>query len=78
MPHLGSLPPRRWRQDNLPDAAAMIATLVERDLPFYDPAIGEPAVAALNRFAQSLGLLTAAVPYDRVVATGFRSLWHGA
>ena len=60
-----------------PDAAAMIATLVERDLPFYDPAIAEPTVAALNAFAQALGLLTAPVPYEQVVATPFRPLWHG-
>jgi NitT/TauT family transport system substrate-binding protein len=60
-----------------PDAAAMIATLVEQDLPFYDPAIAEPAVTALNDFAQGLGLLTAAVPYEQVVATRFRPLWHG-
>jgi NitT/TauT family transport system substrate-binding protein len=59
-----------------PDAAAMIATLVEQDLPFYDPAIAEPAVAALNAFAHSLGLLTAPVPYEQVVATRFRPLWH--
>jgi NitT/TauT family transport system substrate-binding protein len=60
-----------------PDAAAMIATLVEQDLPFYEPAIAEPTVAALNGFAHSVGLLTAAVRYEQVVATGFRSLWQG-
>jgi hypothetical protein len=55
----------------------MIATLVEQDLPFYDPAIAEPAVAALNSFAEGLGLLTAAVPYEQMVATRFCPLWHG-
>jgi NitT/TauT family transport system substrate-binding protein len=60
-----------------PDAAAMIATLVAQDLPFYEPAIAEPAVAALNDFAQGLGLLTAPVPYEQVVATRFRPLWQG-
>jgi hypothetical protein len=55
----------------------MIATLVQQDLPFYDPAITEPAVDALSSFAQGLGLLTAAVPYEQVVATRFRPLWHG-
>jgi NitT/TauT family transport system substrate-binding protein len=60
-----------------PDAAAMIATLIERDLPFYDPSIPEPAVTALNGFAQGLGLLTTVVPYEQVVATRFCSLWHG-
>jgi hypothetical protein len=55
----------------------MIAPLVEQDLPFYGPAIAEPAVAALNDFAHSMGLLTGAVPYEQVVAAGFRPLWHG-
>jgi ABC-type nitrate/sulfonate/bicarbonate transport system substrate-binding protein len=58
-----------------PAAAEIIATVVERDLPFYDPAIGEGAVAAMNGFARSLGLLAAPVAYDDVVATRFRSLW---
>jgi hypothetical protein len=55
----------------------MIAPLVEQDLPFYEPAIAEPAVTALNDFAHSMGLLTGAVPSEQVVATGFRPLWHG-
>jgi ABC-type nitrate/sulfonate/bicarbonate transport system substrate-binding protein len=58
-----------------PPAAELIATLVERDLPFYDPTISEAAVAATNRFAQALGLLTAPVGYDDVVAKGVRGLW---
>jgi NitT/TauT family transport system substrate-binding protein len=60
-----------------PEAAAMIETVVEQDLPFYDPVIAESAVAALNRFALGLGLLTAPVPYEQVVATCFRLFWHG-
>ena len=58
-----------------PDAAGIIATLVERDLPFYDPAISEEAVAAMNRFARATGHLSAPVPYEQVVATQFRDLW---
>jgi NitT/TauT family transport system substrate-binding protein len=60
-----------------PDAAAMIATLVEGDLPFYDPAIAESAVDAMNRFAHDLGLVMGPVPYEQVVAKRFRPLWHG-
>ena len=60
-----------------PEAAAMITTVVTRDLPFYDPVIAESAVDALNRFALGLGLLTGPVPYEQVVATRFRPLWHG-
>jgi hypothetical protein len=50
---------------------------VERDLPFYDPAIGERAVSVMNSFGRSIGLLTAPVTYEDVVATCFRSLWAG-
>jgi NitT/TauT family transport system substrate-binding protein len=59
------------------DAAELIASVVQRDLPFYDPVISEPAVAALNRFAQSIGHLSGTVAYDRVVAVQFRNLWRG-
>jgi len=59
-----------------PDAAELIATIVERDLPFYDPTISEDSVVALNRFAQSVGLLPGPVPYEQVVAVGFRDLWR--
>jgi ABC-type nitrate/sulfonate/bicarbonate transport system substrate-binding protein len=58
-----------------PAASEIIAAVVERDLPFYDPAIGEPAVSVMNGFARSLGLLTAPVSYEDTVATRFRDLW---
>jgi NitT/TauT family transport system substrate-binding protein len=60
-----------------PTEAGLIAELIERDLPFYDPAISEAAVTELNRFAQAVGLLAGPVPYDDVVATRFRHLWNG-
>ncbi|MGH7833394.1 MAG: ABC transporter substrate-binding protein [Candidatus Binatia bacterium] len=59
-----------------PEAAELIATVVERDLPFYNPVISEAAVAALNRFSESVGLLSGAVPYEQVVAVRFRDLWR--
>jgi ABC-type nitrate/sulfonate/bicarbonate transport system substrate-binding protein len=61
-----------------PAAAEIIAPIVERDLPFYDPVVGESAVASMNRFAQAIGLLSGPVAYDAVVATRFRSLWNAA
>jgi NitT/TauT family transport system substrate-binding protein len=61
-----------------PAASEIIAAVVERDLPFYDPAIGEPAVSVMNGFARSLGLLTAPVSYEDTVATRFRDLWLGS
>lgn len=59
-----------------PEATTMISTIVERDLPFYDPVIYPEAVAALNQFAQSAGLLPGPVPYEQVVAVRFRDLWR--
>ncbi|MGH7846047.1 MAG: ABC transporter substrate-binding protein [Candidatus Binatia bacterium] len=63
---------RRFPQE----AAELIASIVERDLPFYDPVIYEEAVARLNRFAQSVGHLTRPAPYEQVVAVRFRDLWR--
>ncbi|HEY7744519.1 MAG TPA: ABC transporter substrate-binding protein, partial [Burkholderiales bacterium] len=57
--------------------AGLIAELIRRDAPFYDPAISPRSVAALNGFAKDLGILSAAATYDQVVATGFRHLWNG-
>jgi ABC-type nitrate/sulfonate/bicarbonate transport system substrate-binding protein len=59
-----------------PAAAEIIAAVVERDLPFYDPVIPEAAVATMNRFAQAIGLLAGPVAYDDVVSTRFRHLWR--
>jgi len=58
-----------------PSEAELIATLIERDLPYYDPTISEQTVVAMNRFAQEIGLLANPVPYDQVVATQFCHLW---
>ena len=58
-----------------PDSAALIAAVVERDAPFYDPAISEEAIQRLNAFAQSVGQLTGPVPYEQVVATRCCRLW---
>lgn len=61
-----------------PSEADLIAELVRRDLPYYDPNIPQEKVVAMNRFAQDIGLLSAPVPYDRVVATEFSHLWNEA
>jgi ABC-type nitrate/sulfonate/bicarbonate transport system substrate-binding protein len=58
-----------------PFAAEMIAGLVARDLPFYDPVVHEGAVRATNDFARALGLLSAPVAYEHVVDLRFRPLW---
>jgi ABC-type nitrate/sulfonate/bicarbonate transport system substrate-binding protein len=58
-----------------PSEAGLIAELVRRDLPYYDPAISEETVTRMNRFARDVGLLSKAVPYRDVVATEFSHLW---
>ena len=58
-----------------PDEAKLIARVVERDLPYYDPAIPEGFVEGMNRFARDMGILDRAVPYERVVATEFSEFW---
>lgn len=59
-----------------PAEAELIAELIRRDLPYYDPSISPETVARVNRFAQDVGLLSAPVPYEQVVATDLQHLWH--
>jgi len=61
-----------YREEGL---EAHVPSIVERDLPFYDPVVREAAGATMNGFAQAIGLLAAPVAYDEVVATRFRDLW---
>ncbi len=58
-----------------PDEAGLIAELIRRDAPFYDAAISEQTVAEMNQFAREIGLLSTAVAYDKVVATGVKKNW---
>ena len=58
-----------------PDSAALIANVVARDAPFYDPVIPEIAIERMNAFAQSVGHLSGPVAYEDVVATRCRPLW---
>lgn len=53
-----------------PAEADLIAELIRRDAPFYDPKISENSVAAMNRFAQDIGLLSRPVAHKDVVWTG--------
>ena len=59
------------------EQSALIAELVERDLPYYDPTISEEVVSGMNQFARDIGLLSSPASYDEVVATQFRGLWTG-
>jgi ABC-type nitrate/sulfonate/bicarbonate transport system substrate-binding protein len=60
-----------------PMEAELIAELIRRDAPFYDPTITPAAVATLNAFARAEGLPVGENPvgYQDVVATEFASLW---
>jgi len=53
-----------------PAEANMIAELIRRDTPFYDPSISKSSVEAMNRFARDLGILSKPAKYEDVVWTG--------
>jgi ABC-type nitrate/sulfonate/bicarbonate transport system substrate-binding protein len=53
-----------------PEEAGMIAELIRRDAPFYDPAITPQTVESMNRFAAGMGLLSKKVAYEDVVWKG--------
>jgi len=51
----------------------LIAELVRRDAPYYDAAISEADVRALNEFARAMKLLSREPAYDEVVAAHLRT-----
>jgi len=51
-----------------PSEAELIAELIRRDLPYYDITISRDFVAGMNRFACDLGILSADVAYEKIVA----------
>ena len=55
--------------------ASLIATLVERDLPYYEPAISKACFDSMCRFAEVAGLTAGLGKYESVVATQFANLW---
>jgi NitT/TauT family transport system substrate-binding protein len=60
-----------------PLEATLIAELIRRDLPYYDPSISPGFVAGMNQFARDLGILRGEISYDKVVATRSAELWSG-
>ncbi|MGQ0804405.1 MAG: ABC transporter substrate-binding protein [Actinomycetota bacterium] len=58
-----------------PTEAALIAELIARDAPYYDPTINEDTVIALNRFSRETGLLFGDAAYEDVVALEMRTQW---
>jgi NitT/TauT family transport system substrate-binding protein len=55
--------------------ASLIADIIERDLPFYDPAISREFVSGMTEFQRHMGLLDRTVNYEDVVATQFSRYW---
>jgi NitT/TauT family transport system substrate-binding protein len=60
-----------------PSEADLIAELIRRDLPYYDPTISPAFVDGMNQFARDVGILKGQVPYEQVVATQFSKEWAG-
>lgn len=56
--------------------AGLIATLIDRDGPFYRPEISAEAVSGLAGFARATALTTRALSYGDVVADGMSELWR--
>jgi ABC-type nitrate/sulfonate/bicarbonate transport system substrate-binding protein len=61
-----------------PREAELIADVVARDLPFYDPRISESFVSSMNQYTRAVGLLQGDPTYDDIVATQFSALWGAA
>src|SRR4051794_9259717 len=57
-----------------PREAELIVPLVERDLPFYDAAISQAALAGIVDFDRRMGVLTRHVPHAEAGARPFRYL----
>jgi ABC-type nitrate/sulfonate/bicarbonate transport system substrate-binding protein len=54
----------------------LITELIRRDIPYYDAAISEKAIAGMNRFGRERGLLDGDPAYESVVATELAPLWR--
>jgi ABC-type nitrate/sulfonate/bicarbonate transport system substrate-binding protein len=56
----------------------LIAELVIRDLPFYDPMLHPQSIDGMNQFLRDLGVLKGSPSYEDLVATKLFPLWAGA
>ncbi len=54
---------------------SLIAELIRRDLPFYDPSISRGTVESMSRFGLDMGLSRQPAVYEELVATQFSNLW---
>jgi ABC-type nitrate/sulfonate/bicarbonate transport system substrate-binding protein len=58
-----------------PSEAELIAELIRRDGPYYDPTISRDFVAGMAQFARDVGILKGQLPYEQAVATQFANEW---
>jgi len=58
-----------------PSEAELIAELIRRDLPYYDPTISPEFIAGMAQFCRDVGILKGQLPYERAVATRFTKEW---
>jgi ABC-type nitrate/sulfonate/bicarbonate transport system substrate-binding protein len=58
-----------------PEENGMIASLIARDVEYYEPRITQDAVEDAVRFANHVGLLAESVRFDELVPAQFRALW---
>ncbi len=61
-----------------PSEAALIAGLIARDTPLYDPSISPEFVRGMNQFSRDVGILRGESAYDEIVAARFSRLWQNA
>lgn len=54
----------------------LIARIIERDLPYYDPAISPEFVTGMNQFCREVGILEGDPAYQDVVATSTSKYWQ--
>ncbi|MCC6891031.1 MAG: ABC transporter substrate-binding protein [Hyphomicrobiales bacterium] len=58
--------------------ASLIADIIARDLPFYDPTISRAFVEGMTEFQRYMGLIDRNMRYEDVVATQFSQYWVSA
>jgi len=54
---------------------SLIAELIRRDLPFYDPSISRETIEAMSQFGLDMGLSQKPAVYEDLVTTQFSDLW---
>jgi len=59
-----------------PSEAELIAELIRRDGPYYDPTISREFVAGMCQFCRDVGILKGQPPYEQVVAAQYAHLWQ--